>query len=267
MINQTSGEHSGPCTSVLAIPPVGRERVPVRRYPPAPDRLNGPLKAVAVASIVSPAYAGAAGTTTLGGGPVDLWQVLSTSVRARLSDMNYGQQAMFACAVAERLLSRHERLPTEQRADFTVSLRPLLDAAWDIACGDQTRFTVVKQSLGEFYLSEFCHNDGQDGPDDAGEPAAAAVLYAAEFAMHGCLEFAISSGLCGEEAADNAGWDSEEPAEDADEDGLVYVELRRQLSDLDLIARHAEDLRYVRLGREIDTTSRLQRELKVQLAA
>ena len=199
---------------------------------------------------------------------MNLWQELSASVRQRLTDMNDGQQAMFACAVAERLLSRHEGLPAGQQWEFTISLRPLLNAAWDMACGDQTRFTVLKQGLGEFYLSEYCHNDGQDGPDDADESAAAAVLYAAEFAMHGCLEFAIGAGLRDEEAADNAGWDSDgELAEDADEDELVYTELRRQLFDLDLIARHADDLRYVRLGRDVDTVSRLQRELKAQLAA
>lgn len=99
---------------------------------------------------------------------MSLGQELSASVRRRLTDMTDGQQAMFACAVAERLLSRHEGLPAERQWEFTVSLRPLLDADWDMACGDQTRFTVLKQGLGEFYLSEYCHNDGQDGPGEQG---------------------------------------------------------------------------------------------------
>lgn len=199
---------------------------------------------------------------------MSLWQELSASVRQRLTEMNDGQRAMFACSVADRLLRWHEGLPIEQQAEFTVSLRPLLEAAWDIACGDQTQFAAVKQGLGEFYLSDYCHNDGQDGPDDADESAAAAVLYAAEYAMHGCIEFAVWTGLRGEEAADNTGQDSEEElAEGADEDELVYVELRRQLSDLGLIAQYADDLRYVRQGRDIDTISRLQSELKAQLAA
>jgi hypothetical protein len=137
-----------------------------------------------------------------------------------------------------------------------------------MACGDQTEFSAIKLGLGEFYLSAYCHNDGQDGPADADESAAAAVLYAAEFAMHGCLEFAVSAGLRGEEAADQAGWDSDEELdEDADEDELVYAELRRQLADLDLIAKYADDLRYVRLGRDIDTISRLRRDLKAQFSA
>jgi hypothetical protein len=45
---------------------------------------------------------------------MSLWQELSGSVGRRLSDMNDGQRGMFACAVAERLLSRHEMLPVEQ---------------------------------------------------------------------------------------------------------------------------------------------------------
>lgn len=192
-----------------------------------------------------------------------MWQELSTQVHERLRAMNDGQRGVFACAVAERLMRRHVALPEEDQQAFTLALRPLLDATWDKACGDQTKFTEIKQSLSEFYLSEHCHNDGQDGPDDADESAAAAVIYAAEFAMHGCLEFAAWAGLRGEEAADNAGWDcDEELDEDTDEDELVHIELRRQLEDLDLIEQHAQELRYARNGRDIGTVGRLQAELR-----
>jgi hypothetical protein len=195
------------------------------------------------------------------------WQELSANVYQRLADMNNGQQAMFACAVAERLLSRHEALPSEQQAEFTIGLRPLLNAAWDMACGDQTQFTSLKRGLGEFYLSDYCHDDGQDGPNDADESAAAAILYAAEFAMHGCLEFAAVAGLRGEEAADEARYTStEQLAEGAEEDALVHEELERQLVDLDLIAHYADDLRYTGLGCDIDTISRLRREVRDRLS-
>jgi len=196
-----------------------------------------------------------------------MWQELSARVNGRLRAMNDGQQAMFACAVAERLMRRHEALPEQSQQAFTLALRPLLDASWNMACGDQTSFTEIKRALGEFYLSDYCHNDGQDGPDDADDSAAAAVIYAAEFAMHGCLEFATWAGLRGEEAADQAGWDSDEELdEDADEDELIHIELRRQLEDLDLIERHADDLRYVRNGRDIATISRLHQEVQAALS-
>lgn len=167
-----------------------------------------------------------------------------------------------------RFLSRHERLPAAQQAEFTVGLRPLLEAAWDMACGDQTLFATIKQGLGEFYLSDYCHNDGEDAPDDADESAGAALLCAAEFAMRGCLEFAIWAGRRGEEAATRATRDSdEERAHDVDEGDLVHAELRRQISDLGVLAQYADDLRDARLGLDIDTISRLQRELRGQLAA
>ena len=195
------------------------------------------------------------------------WQDLSATVQVRLRAMNDGQRAMFACAVAERLMQRHEALPEEDQQTFTLALRPLLDVCWDSACGDQTTFFEIKRALGEFYLSDYCHNDGQDGPDDADESAAAAVLYAAEFAMHGCVEFTVWGGLRGEEAADNARWDSDEELdEDAHEDELVHIELRRQLDDLDLIERYAADLEYVRNGRDVDTIAKLQTKVKASLA-
>lgn len=196
-----------------------------------------------------------------------LWRELSASVQERLGPMNDGQQGMFSCAVAERLMRSHEALPEDDRRPFTLSLRPLLDACWGIACGDQTQFSVIKRGLGEFYLSEYCHNEGQTGPDDAGEPAAAAVLLAAQFAMHGCAQFALWARLRGEEAADEAGWESDEELdEDTHDDELVHVELRRQLKDLDLIGRYADELEYVRNGRDIATIDRLQAEVRATLS-
>jgi len=58
-----------------------------------------------------------------------VWQELNTRVHERLRAMNDGQQAMFSCAVAERLMRRHKALPEQDQQAFTLALRPLLDAS------------------------------------------------------------------------------------------------------------------------------------------
>lgn len=191
---------------------------------------------------------------------------LARQVRDRLSSMNDGQRAMFACAVAERLMRQHEALRPHDQRPFTISLRPLLNAAWAMACGDRLAFDAIKRGLGSFYLSDYCHNDGPEGPDDADDDAAAAVLYAAEYAMHGCLEFAACAAGRGSDAADVADQDAGAPP-GADSPGeLAREEFRRQLADLDFLEQHADDLRFTRLGRDIDTITRLEQDVKAPLS-
>jgi hypothetical protein len=198
---------------------------------------------------------------------VTTWQDLSEQVQKRLAGMSAGQRCVFAAGVAERLMHSHEALPPDRQEDYTLSLRPLLDAVWDAACGNQTAFSEIKQALGEFYLSEYCHNDGQDGPDDADQSAAAAVLLAAESYMHGCLDFALDVSHRGVEAADNAGYEHDEaPGPDDDPDELIVSEMHRQLRDLDLLERYEQDLRYAGNGLDIETTSRMRREVRVPLS-
>ncbi|MGW3628267.1 hypothetical protein [Streptomyces sp. NPDC000880] len=200
---------------------------------------------------------------------MDTWQRLSALVEERLKAASSGERALFAAGVAERLMSSHEALPADEQAPFTVSLRPLLDSVWDGVLGDSTAFSAVKRGVAEYMLSEYCHNDGQDGPDDADESAAAAALYAAHAYLFACREFAVWTSSRAVEAIDQhlqhlAEQETDEIPVDTDE--ALVSELQRQLQDLDLIARYSNDLRYVQMGLPIDTSIRLRVELRTPLS-
>jgi hypothetical protein len=193
-----------------------------------------------------------------------VWQELDAAVAVKLAAASVDERTVFAAGVAERLLQSHEALPAEDQRAFTMGLRPLLNAVWDGALGDQTAFQAIKQALGAYYLSEYCHNDGQDGPGDADEPAAAAVLYAAEAYMHGCVDFAVCVSGRAVEAVDEFLNENDGYADDPDE--AIADELRRQLRDLDLISTYSGKLRNARLGLSIDTTVRLNETLRPLLS-
>lgn len=133
---------------------------------------------------------------------MDTWQKLSGLVEERLKAASSGERAVFTAGVAERLMSRHEALPKDEQAPFTVSLRPLLNSVWEGVLSDSTAFSAVKRGVGEYLLSEYCHNDGQDGPDNADESAAASTLYAAHAHLFGCQEFAVWTSSRAVEAID-----------------------------------------------------------------
>ncbi|NNN30637.1 hypothetical protein HLK59_09715 [Streptomyces sp. S3(2020)] len=201
---------------------------------------------------------------------MDTWQELSELVEERLEAVSPGERGVFAAGVAERLMSRHEELPTDEQAPFTVGLRPLLDSVWEGVLGDSTAFSTVKRGIAEYMLSEYCHNDGQDGPDDADESAAAATLYAAHAYLFGCHDFAGWTSRRAVEAVDQhleflAEQEEDELVPDVDE--ALTSELQRQLRDLDLIANYAKDLRRSSLGLPIDTSIRLRVELRVPLSS
>lgn len=201
---------------------------------------------------------------------MDTWQDLSALVEDRLDAASPGEQGVFATGVAERLLSWHEALPEDDQEPFTLGLRPLLDSVWEGVLGDATAFTAVKRGVAEYMLSDYCHNDGEDGPDEADEPAAAAVLHAAHAYLFGVGEFAVWAGDRAVEAVDQRLQDLEDegvPEEDLpDPDEELAVELRRQLADLDLIAHHAEDLRRAASGLPADTSARLAAALRAPLS-
>lgn len=201
---------------------------------------------------------------------MDAWQELSALVEERLQAASSGERGVFAAGVAERLMSRHEALPEDERAPFTVSLRPLLNSVWEGVLGDSTAFSAVKRGVGEYILSEYCHNDGQDGPDDADESAAAATLHAAHAYLFTCQEFAVWNSNRAVEAIDQHLEYLAEPEEEglpAGMDGALASELRRQLRDLDLIARYSKDLRFAGLGLPVDTSIRLRVELRAPLSS
>jgi hypothetical protein len=200
---------------------------------------------------------------------METWQDLSALVKERLEAVSPSERGVFAAGVAERLMSWHEALPQDEQADFTLSLRPLLNSVWEGALGDSTAFTAINRRVADYMLSEYCHNDGQDGPDDADESAAAAILHAAHAYLFGCTDFAAWVSDRGVEAVDqHLQYLAEQEEEDLpDPDEALIAELQRQLRDLDLIAERAKELRHAKFGLPIDTSVRLGVELRTPLSS
>ncbi|MEV7931254.1 hypothetical protein [Kitasatospora sp. NPDC088264] len=200
---------------------------------------------------------------------MDTWQELSVLVEERLKAASTSERGVFAAGVAERLMNWHEALPEDEQAPFTVGLRPLLNSVWEGVLGDTTAFSAVNRGVAEYMLSEYCHNDGQDGPDDADESAATATLYAAHAYLFGCYDFAHWTSRRAVEAVDQhleylAEQEEDELVPDTDE--ALASELQRQLRDLDLIANYSKELRYSSTGLPVDTSIRLRVELRTPLS-
>ncbi|MFD9007054.1 hypothetical protein ACFV0T_40025 [Streptomyces sp. NPDC059582] len=200
---------------------------------------------------------------------MEAWQELSTLVKGRLEAASTSERSVFAAGVAERLMSWHEALPEDERAAFTLSLRPLLNSVWEGALGDSTAFTTINRGVADYMLSEYCHNDGQDGPDDADESAAAATLHAAHAYLFGCTDFAVWASSRAVDAVDqHLEYLAEQEEEDIpDPDEALIAELQRQLRDLDLIAACSKELRHAKFGLPIDTSIRLRVELRTPLSS
>ncbi|MFI8952158.1 hypothetical protein ACIGO6_37435 [Streptomyces sp. NPDC053750] len=198
---------------------------------------------------------------------MDTWQEVSASVERRLAAVSSGERKVFAAGIAERLMSRHEALPEEEQVSFTMSLRPLLNSVWEGVLGDTTAFTAVKRGVAEYMLSDYCHNDGQDGPDDADEHAAAATLYAAHAYLFGCNDFAVWASQRAVEAIDqHLAYLAEQNEALPEPDEALLAELQRQTDDLDLIESYSKELRYSSTGLPIDTSNRLRVELRAPLS-
>ncbi|MFF3408824.1 hypothetical protein ACFYW8_21955 [Streptomyces sp. NPDC002742] len=201
---------------------------------------------------------------------MNTWQELSALVEERLKAVSSGERRVFAAGVAERLMSWHEALPEDEQAPFTLSLRPLLNSVWEGVLGDSTAFSAVNRGVAEYMLSEYCHNDGQNGPNDADESAAAAVLYAAHAHLFGCQDFAIWTSARAVEAIDQHLQylaEMEEVELPVDTDEALASELQRQLRDLDLIANFSQQLRHSGTGLPVDTSVRLHLELRAPLSS
>ncbi|MFD6285803.1 hypothetical protein [Streptomyces sp. NPDC060205] len=168
--------------------------------------------------------------------------------------------------MSERLMRGHESLAPQAGNSFTLGLRPLLDSVWTASLGDTRAFDAVKRGLGAFYLSDYCHSAGTDGPDDASEPAASAALNAARAHLHGCVDFAVfASGAALEERA-RALKIHDRPLRVSME-SFRASQLNRQLSDLDRISRWGAELRHASFGLTASTTVRLRQELQGPLSA
>lgn len=193
------------------------------------------------------------------------WRELEAEVANRLADASPDERIVFAVGVAERLMRAQEALPAGEQAEYTLGLRPLLNALWEVALGNSTAFGEIKHGMGEYLLSEYCHNDGQDGPGDADEPAAAAVLYSAVAYLFGTGDLAsVVSGRAVEAVDERL---NPEDSHADDPDGVLAGELHRQLHDLDLIGRHSGSLRHASLGLDLETSDRLHRVLRIPLSS
>jgi hypothetical protein len=148
-------------------------------------------------------------------------------------------------------MQRHQELPEPR--PFTLGWRPVLDVMWlgleGLAADADER---VREALDAFHASPFYRDLGPDGPGDADENAAAASIYAAECYLSG------DARACGFAAARSGDWAfsvaQEELALDPNDfvwapdaepmpfarelmHPAVQAELRRKLSDLDLLER------------------------------
>ncbi|MCX5267219.1 hypothetical protein [Streptomyces sp. NBC_00199] len=220
------------------------------------------------------------------------WQEWEAELAGRLAAASPDERVVFAVGVAERLMRAEEALPAHEQAEYALGLRPMLNALWEAALGNPSGFGEIKHGLGEYLLSEYCHNDGQHGPGDADEPAAAAVLHTAVAYLFGAGESVSRVSSRAVEAADarldadarlnagderaNAGDSGSGDGDSGDGDGdsnavdpdeVRTAEVRRQLRDLALIGQYGASLRHARLGLDIDTSARLHRALRVPLSS
>ena len=149
----------------------------------------------------------------------------------------------------------HERLPAREQRPLTLGWRPVLDEIWyGLGHRGQQSGHRVREALARFHASPYDHQDGQDGPDDADEDAAAASIYAAECFASGDAQPAegaagravdLAFRIADEELRldpNDFVWDpAAEPMPLAKEamHPAVQEELRRQLADLELLQRQA----------------------------
>jgi hypothetical protein len=169
----------------------------------------------------------------------------------RMLNLEPASLRAFALACAHRLLTRHERLPEAQREQFTLSWRQVVDQMWSAIEEDSEEVRHAVSSVLE-PIRAFLRGDGNapeiDG--DIDEDAAAACIYAAEcyltpdvqtayWAANRVFESAFS--IAEEELQldpNDFEWDpAAEPMPLVKESmhPLVQQELRRQLSDLQLL--------------------------------
>jgi hypothetical protein len=172
---------------------------------------------------------------------------------SRLARLSPTARKGFALACAERLMKWHERLAKPEQRPFTLGWRPVLDVMWlgmEGQCEEAPH--RVNQALEEFHASPFDHDEGQDGPDDADEDAAAACICAAECFVKGDALFACGSAsraidlafrIANEELhldPNDFVWDPSAELMPLAQEAMhpaVQAELRRQLSDLQMLER------------------------------
>ena len=100
----------------------------------------------------------------------------------RLQHLSSEARAAFALCCAQRCIDAHLKLPISERCQFTLSWVPVLALMW--AALESPDYALARSSvqgyLSAFYEGPYNHDQGQDGPQDANENAAACAIYAAE---------------------------------------------------------------------------------------
>jgi hypothetical protein len=176
---------------------------------------------------------------------------VQAEVERRLEPLAPDARKAFALACAERLMRWHEGLPAQGQRPFTLGWRPVLDTMWRGLEGvDGEADQRVQEALEALYASPYWHNEGQDGPDDADEDAAAASIYAAECFVKGDAEWARWTAERAVELAfrlaeedlhlhpDDFDWTPSDELTDLARDAMhpaVQAELQKQLSDLSVL--------------------------------
>ena len=171
-------------------------------------------------------------------------------VERRLGEIAPESRKVFAVACAERLMQRHEDLPISDQCPFTLGWRPNINSMWLEFEDGNSALADVKEAMTAYHESVYDHADGQDGPDDADEDAAAASVCASECYLSGEAKPACAAAsravswvfrLADEELGlddNDFVWDpNAEPSPLAKSCMLPVVqnELKRLLSDLDLL--------------------------------
>ena len=158
---------------------------------------------------------------------------------------------LFATATAERLMRAHEALPEDEQAAYTLGWRPVLDRIWEWASGDRRAYDDVSRAVAEYLVSPQNHVDGQDGPSEADEDAAAAAIAAAECCTHAYPAFAEAVGNRALDAAyyracEDERWKASHPElSDLAQDlahPLVQNEIARQRADLEFLLANMDRL-------------------------
>jgi hypothetical protein len=178
--------------------------------------------------------------------------------RATLAAMPAGVRwqaaLLFAAAPTERLFGWYDQRPVEQQGPYARTWRPVLDAVWAYAGGDDTAYRVISRALGEFYLSPYSTSGYDDGPEDINENEPAAAYATANCAIHGMVAFAMVPASRALEQLD-FDWSG---VDEARRVALLGAELDRQAADLAVIVRLTEQYPHLPGGVPVDVITELR---------
>ena len=151
---------------------------------------------------------------------------------------------LYAVAPAQRLMDFHDGMPKTEQREYSRSWRPVLEAIWSHAAGNDAAWYPISHAIGHYLLSPQNHIEGQDGPADADSDEVAATIFAANAVLHGLVGFAELAAGRATDAIDNRwyGIDDDRLASE------LELENRRQHTALERITAASGDRREWRAG-------------------